>query len=184
MNIGGINIGSRAGDFLTAAAKDVVRGVAPNLANALDSPLAQVAKNEIARQLTGKADTPTADVEARISTLSAEDAKALRHAQAKVMEVAEQANVDLARIGAEDRADARQAHAGEWAPVALAMLSFAALVAFGVALFVYEPAGAARDILMTIMGALVVMAKQGFDFFLGSSAGSKAKTDMLSRSPR
>lgn len=166
--------------LLTAAARDVVHNVAPNLGRALDSPLGQVAQREIAKKLLGDPGANPQELSRTLEDADAAVVRGLTDAQAELMEAFQQAGVDLARIEAEDRANARAAHADDPTPARLTYMAFAALcAAFSVLLF-YPPGDTATlSILNMVIGALIVLCKDGFGYFVGSSKGSKDKTALM-----
>lgn len=163
-----LKLNDRTKSILSAAAQDVVETVAPNLGRVLRSPIGEVALNEIKAQFNIPATASPGKVSEEIVNASPEQLNALI-----------ERDIAFEKIAAEDTQHAREAHAGTLAPLVLTALAFAALGGFGVALFYVEPTGSARDSVMLIIGALITMSKQGYDFFLGSSAGSKQKTALI-----
>ncbi|ETW11195.1 hypothetical protein ATO8_18615 [Roseivivax marinus] len=170
-------LGKRTTTILSAAAKDVVRAAAPNLGNAIGGPLGGVVEREIARAVTGKPDAPSAEVSARIEAGDAETMAKLYEAQAKL----EAVGVDLAKVEAEDRADARAAHAGSWHVIVVAgsiMVAFFAML--GGLMFVQIPEGN-REVVYALAGTMLSLVMMVGHFFFGSSEGSKQKTGILAK---
>ena len=109
---------------------------------------------------------------------------------AKAEQAARQAELDLLAARLKDVADARaqtvalaQAGSGvQWAPAAV---SFVVLVTFGIVMWAALtralPTGS-ETILNMLLGTLAAMATSVVSYWVGSSAGSAQKTDLLYRS--
>lgn len=167
-------------ELAQAALKDTVSMVAPRVSRVLGEkgggPITEAAVRAVSRELLGTEDPAPGALETRLANLSPEDQVALAKANAQL-------EADLAKVGMQDRADAR-AHAretGDLTPTILAGAAFAALVGICAALL-FLPApieGTERDLLFMVAGTLMALVKQGFDFFLGSTRESGRKTGLL-----
>jgi membrane-bound ClpP family serine protease len=91
-------------------------------------------------------------------------------------------DIDLERIASQDRDSARnmQIHTNDWIPRVLALLITVGF--FGILIWMLTkgmpPTG--TEALLMMLGALGTAWTGVVNFYYGSSAGSKAKTDVLS----
>lgn len=184
---------------LSSAAKGILRAVAPTAASFFGTPLAGMAVSSVldrwlGPEKPGKALDPKT-VERALSALTPEQGLALQKADqefAVQMESlgikAEELQLEAERVAMADRASAREREikTGDWTPRILAYLIllgfFAVLVGqFHVALsYAQMPEAALRtmDITTGVLFALVLAVK---DYFFGSSAGSKQKSDTMAQ---
>lgn len=161
--------------------KAIVGTVAPTIATALGGPLAGVAVKAIATGL-GKPDAKEAELAEIVASGDPQTLVRLREIDNQFLKDMEALGVDLERIAAEDRANARErekALGGDWTVRILAYTivgSFCALV-FSV---LFGQITAESTIAGAVIGYLSAKAEQVVSYYFGSSAGSKAKTDILS----
>ncbi|MEM8988674.1 MAG: hypothetical protein AAGC95_18345 [Pseudomonadota bacterium] len=159
----------------------VVRGAAPQLAKALGGPLAGVAVKAAAERVLGAAGAAEADLAEALSAPTAEHLHALREAEKAFLADMRRLDIDLERIAAGDRANARarQAQLGDRTP---SVLGVAVIVGFfGVLIGMLSgalPDGAETEFSI-MLGALATMTAAVVNYFFGSSAGSARKTDLL-----
>ncbi len=156
-----------AGEKTAAAVAQVVQGVT----GTSDEAVAQQAINS----------NPQLAAQLRIQ---------LAELAARQEQAARQAELDMLAAQLKDVADARAqtvslAQAGsavQWAPV---VVSFIVLVTFGVVMWAALtrtlPAGS-ETVLNMLLGTLAAMATATVSYWVGSSAGSAQKTDLLYRS--
>lgn len=161
--------------------KSIVGTVAPALATALGGPLAGVAVKSIAAGL-GKPDAEESEIAEIIASGDPQTLVRLKEIDTQFAKDMAAMDVDLERIAAQDRANARDREAtlgGDWTVRILAYTivgSFCALV-FSV---LFGQVTAESTIAGAVIGYLSAKAEQVVSYYFGSSAGSKAKTDILS----
>jgi hypothetical protein len=169
-------------------AKQIVGTVAPTLATALGGPLAGMATRAITGALLGQ-DAATDDPDAAMRAIQGAtpaDLLALKKADQEFQLQMKQAGVKLEEIAAQDRDSARQREiktGDSWTPRvlgALAIVMFAALTGWMVSGFaVIDPSYATMvGILIGTLGTIVV---QVYNYYFGSSAGSKSKDGLLGK---
>lgn len=158
-----------------------IAGVAPTLAGALGGPLAGAAVNAISKAVTGE---ETAD-HAALDVVLAGDPQALaavRLAEADFREAVLNANLEVQRISAQDRADAR---AREIAvkDITPALLGFSVIGGFFLVLAMMMsqqfPTEAETEFSI-MLGALATMTAAVVNYYFGSSADSAEKTRAMS----
>jgi hypothetical protein len=160
--------------------KSLVGAVAPTIATALGGPFAGIAVKKLAVELLGNPDASEKDVAAALSNASPDvlvKLKELDHTFEKEMA---ELGVDLEKVAAADRASARdmQKTNKSWAVPLLAGLTVAGF--FAVVGWVLS-GNVALDNTLTgfILGQVSTKAEQVYNFFFGSSVGSKEKTQHM-----
>jgi len=165
----------------------VLQSVAPTIALALGGPLAGAAVQQLSVALTGGKDTDEAQMDAMIAGGDYDTVLALKQAEHDFeikmaeMEITQDQlvfqDIDSARqrhIQVKDKEPARLAY--------LAMITFGVLV--GLVLTQQETFSGsefATVIVSTIIGASIGWVDKAYNFFLGSSRGSKDKSDAMIR---
>jgi hypothetical protein len=162
--------------------KQIVGAVAPGLATALGGPLAGVAVGALAKALTGDPATPEDQVAQAVITGGSDALLKIKQADNEFAEHMRQLDIDLERINAGDRASARDREvkaADSWTPRGLAILVTVGFFAvLGYMLVLGKPA-AGGDALLVMLGALGGAWASIISYYFGSSAGSDAKTKLL-----
>jgi len=159
--------------------------VAPAIATALGGPLAGVAV-QMAGKAIGLSDGCTeSDVEAAVLSGNPDVLVRLREVNAQFEKDMAALGVDLERIHAGDRDSARQMAIAQ-GTIIQAILS--AILGFGFAYvllsifegrFSIDPA--MHDIAIYALGTLNTLLVQVFNFWFGSSQGSKTKSDTMAK---
>ncbi len=168
--------------FPIVAALGLVAEFAPGLIKQFAGDKA----GEVAEKVAGLAMSVTGeqDIDSAAAALRANPELALQF-KTRAAEI----EVELVKIAAEDRKDARamatnlaaSGHAMAWAP---AVVSVIIVAAFGLMLYsIISGTGipdGSKDIASVMLGTLGALAIKVGDYWLGSSAGSKQKTNLLS----
>lgn len=167
--------------------KSVVRIVAPALATALGTPLAGVATKVIADALLG-GDSPDEITEETLAqavrNATPDQLIELKKAAMQFESDMARLGVDIAKIEAGDRANARQreiATGDVWTPRVLA--GFVTLGFFGILFWILnngvpETGG---DALLVMLGSLGTAWIGCMTYYYGSTSGSAKKTDLIAR---
>lgn len=165
---------------LKSTLKGLLGVVAPTLGTAVGGPLGGVAMKFLADKFTGG---DVGKVEDFVIGASPEQLKELRVADHQFQKEMKELDIDLERISAEDRSSARDLAKtkGIWPQVAISLAYslgyFGVLAAFmGGHLDVQE---AHSSMFNGLLGVLSAAQIQIMNFWFGSSAGSKAKTQAL-----
>lgn len=164
---------------LSDRAKQIISAVAPTLGATLGGPLGGLAGNILAKTL-GADPSDSKTVEDAILSQSPEIIANIRLAEIDLEKAAQANEIELERVNAGDRANARarEIATGDWTTKILAYTvvgSFCALV-FAV---LFHQVTAESTIAGAVIGYLSAKAEQVIAYYFGSSAGSKAKTDAL-----
>ena len=169
--------------------KDLVKSVAPVLGTALGGPLGGLATKAISTALFGK-DTSLegAELERKIMQAINTDPDALlklKQADQEFDTRMRELDIDVMRISTADRANARDM-AIKTTLVPQIVLAAIYVVGFmGVLYIVFSGnltlTSDQKDIAMYLLGILSAGLLQMMNFFFGSSSGSQAKNNLLSR---
>lgn len=163
--------------------KKILGTVAPVLATAAGGPLAGVVTKTLASKLLGQPEATQEEVEKTVVEASPETLIKLKEIDAQFAESMGRLGIDFEKIAADDRANARAREVslgGDWTVRILAygiVGSFCALV-FSV---LFGQVTAESTIAGAVIGYLSAKAEQVVSYYFGSSAGSKQKTEVMSR---
>ena len=161
--------------------KGILATVAPALASMLPGPLGGMAKKVLAEALgTGTSD---AEIQKELASQNPELLVKLREAEQRFLLEMEKAGLDLEKLAADDRANARamQMSVRARTPAVLsAIVLLGWLVAFGFLIFRPLPT-VNTDAIMLALGTLNSALMLVLSFYFGSSSGSRAKDDTISK---
>jgi hypothetical protein len=155
--------------------------IAPTIATAIGGPVAGMAVKALAGALGLTQDASADDIQTAMMNATPEQLAAIKKVDADFKVQMKELDIDLERIAAGDRDSARnmQMHTNDWIPRAMAiMVTFGF---FGILTWLLTkgvpPTGS--ETLIYMLGALGTAWTGIVQFYFGSSAGSKAKTDAL-----
>jgi hypothetical protein len=155
--------------------------VAPTIATALGGPLAGVAIKTLSAALFGHEDATEEQVFEAMATATPDQLAAIKKIDADLKVQMKSLDIDLERIAAGDRDSARQMQreTKDWVPKALAI--FITFGFFGVLIWmlVFGMPKTGTEALLMMIGSLGTAWTGVMQFYFGSSAGSKAKNDLL-----
>jgi hypothetical protein len=155
--------------------------VAPTIATALGGPLAGVAVKTLSNVLLGHENGSEDDVKASLATASPDQLAALKKIDADFKVQMKELDIDLERIAAGDRDSARkmQTETKDWVPKLLAIVITLGFFGILVWMLVQGMPQTGTEALLMMLGALGTAWTGVVNFYYGSSAGSKAKNDIL-----
>jgi hypothetical protein len=168
--------------------KKIVGAVAPTLATALGGPLAGMAAAAVSDALLGKPNGSEAEIATALQAGGPDALLRLKQADQAFAVRMQELGIDLERVHANDRADARgrEVKTGDKAtPRVLAGLivgGFLLMVWFVLAGHVgglKDPVAA--GLIGTLIGYVSAKADQVVSYYFGSSAGSAEKTALLGK---
>lgn len=155
--------------------------VAPTIATALGGPLAGVAIKTLSGALFGHEDASEEQISEAMASATPDQLAAIKKIDADFKVQMKSLDIDLERIAAGDRDSARQMQIAnkDWTPKALAF--FIVFGFFGVLIWmlVFGLPKTGVEALLMMIGSLGSAFGGVVQFYYGSSAGSKQKTDAL-----
>ena len=156
--------------------------VAPSIATALGGPLAGVAVRTLSNALFGHEDASEEQVSEAISNATPDQLAAIKKIDADFKVQMKSLDIDLERIAAGDRDSARQMQKETKDPTPKILAYFITFGFFGalVWILVFGLPQTGLEVILMMLGSLSTSWTGVVQFYYGSSAGSKAKTDALS----
>ena len=155
--------------------------VAPTIATALGGPLAGVAVKTLSSVLFGHENATEDQVSEAMATATPDQLAAIKKIDADFKVQMKSLDIDLERIAAGDRDSARQMQIAnkDWTPKALAF--FVTFGFFGALIWilVFGIPKTGMEVILMMLGSLSTSWTGVMQFYFGSSAGSKAKNDLL-----
>ncbi len=156
--------------------------VAPTIATAIGGPLAGMAVKTLSSALLGHQDGTGTEVEAALLNATPDQLAKIKELDASFKLKMKELEIDLEKISALDRDSARkmQIETKDWLPRALAVLVTVGFFGILVWLLVRGAPPSGSETLIYMLGSLGTAWTGIIQFYYGSSAGSKQKTDALS----
>jgi hypothetical protein len=164
--------------------KQLVGTVAPTLATALGSPLAGMATKAMCAAVLGDEHASEDDLATALQSASPETLRTLKQADNDFRQHMADLGVDLEEIAAQDRDSARrlQGNTKSWAVPVLGSLTVAGFFTT-VGWVLTGQVSLESTLLGFVLGQVSAKAEQVYNFYFGSSAGSKEKTAYLTQKP-
>ena len=157
--------------------------IAPTIATALGGPLAGIAVKTLSNVLLGHENGSEDDVKAAMASASPDQLSALKKIDADFKVHMKELDIDLERIAAGDRDSARkmQTATKDWTPKALAFFITFGFFGALIWIMVFGIPQTGTEVLLMMLGSLSTSWTGVVQFYYGSSAGSKAKTDAMTK---
>jgi len=159
----------------------VLKGIAPAAAAALSGPYAPIVLG-IAKGLLGENDLSDDQILAQIAEARPEDLFRLRELDAQVELERERLRISREQMYLSDVQSARERHerVQDKEPARLTYIAMGALVTVVVAFTVISDMTEAQAYLFGVLtGGLLELVGKAYNFFFGSSQGSKLKTEQI-----
>jgi hypothetical protein len=163
---------------------NLVRTVAPTLATAVGGPLAGIATRAISEALLGKPDATQDELMAAMPNATPDQLLALKKAEQDFSIRMRELDIDLNRLGNEDRnsARSREIQTKDWTPKLLA--GGITVGYFGVLFYMLRyglPASGGSEAMLVMLGALGTAWGGVVTYYFGSSAGDAKKDHAIGR---
>jgi hypothetical protein len=158
----------------------VIGAVAPTIATALGGPLAGMAVRALSGALFGGDESKgVEDISQLLGGVTPDHLAQMKQIDDDFKAKMASLNVDLAKIAEDNTDSARQMQIStkDWIPRVLAV--FVSVGFFGILLVMLLVPMPKSDAFTILLGALAAGWGGVMNFYFGSSAGSKAKTDIL-----
>jgi hypothetical protein len=155
--------------------------VAPTIATALGGPLAGVAVKTLSNALFGHEDATEAQISDAMASATPDQLAAIKMIDADFKVQMKSLDIDLERIAAGDRDSARQMQRDTKDSTPKILAYFITFGFFGalVWILVFGIPKTGTEVILMMLGSLSTSWTGVVQFYYGSSAGSKAKTDAL-----
>ena len=155
--------------------------LAPSIATALGGPLAGVAVKTLSNALFGHENGTEEQVSEAMATATPDQLAAIKKIDADFKVQMKSLDIDLERIAAGDRDSARQMQreTKDWVPKVLAIVITLGFFGILIWMLLNGMPKTGTEALLMMLGALGTAWTGVVNFYYGSSAGSKAKNDLL-----
>jgi hypothetical protein len=155
--------------------------LAPSIATALGGPLAGVAVKTLSSALFGNEDGTEEQISAAMAVATPDQLAAIKKIDADFKVQMKSLDIDLERISAGDRDSARQMQreTKDWVPKVLAIVITLGFFGILIWMLLNGMPQTGTEALLMMLGALGTAWTGVVNFYYGSSAGSKAKNDLL-----
>ena len=160
--------------------KSLVGTIAPTLATALGGPMAGMAVKAIAGGLLGDESATEKDIAMAMANATPDDLLKLKEADQSFALEMERLGVDLEKIAADDRNSARDLQKTTKSYIVPVLAGITVAGFFAVVGWVLSGKVSLESTLLGfVLGQVSAKAEQVYNFYFGSSAGSKEKTRQL-----
>ena len=155
--------------------------LAPSIATALGGPLAGIAVKTLSSALFGHEDGTEEQISAAMASATPDQLAAIKKIDADFKVQMKSLDIDLERIAAGDRDSARQMQRDtkDWVPKVLAIVITLGFFGILIWMLLNGMPKTGTEALLMMLGALGTAWTGVVNFYYGSSAGSKAKNDLL-----
>jgi hypothetical protein len=155
--------------------------LAPTIATALGGPLAGVAVKTLSNALFGHEDGTEEQISVAMASATPDQLAAIKKIDADFKVQMKSLDIDLERIAAGDRDSARQMQreTKDWVPKVLAIVITLGFFGILIWMLLNGMPKTGTEALLMMLGALGTAWTGVVNFYYGSSAGSKAKNDLL-----
>ena len=161
---------------------DWLKQIAPTIATALGGPLAGMAVSAISKAVGVEPD----QVQDMISNnkLTAEQIAQVKVAEIELQKQAQELGLNFAKLEVEDRKSAREMQATTRSIVPPALAAIITVGFFGILMMMmFGKVDGSNPTILMMLGSLSTAWTGIIAYYFGSSAGSQAKTEMLSKAP-
>ena len=165
--------------------KKTVGALAPTIATAFGTPVAGVAVSALLSAFGIDSSSPDAEKQLsdKVQAMTANDLLLLKQTESKFILDMKQLDIDVIKLGVEDKDSARKREIGtndsstpRWLAV-FAVGCFIGLI-FSV-IHGVDVATGMKDTFLILVGAAIAMVKDVYGYYFGSSSGSKEKDNTI-----
>lgn len=157
--------------------KSLVSNIAPVLGTALGGPFGGMATKAIAAAITGDENTTEQDLAQALQNANPETLFKLKQADNEFEQRMAELGVDLEKIAQEDRASARTLYEKTKSLIVPTLATITVGCFFAVVFWILTGEVSLDNTLVGfVLGQVSAKAEQVYNFYFGSSAGSKEKT--------
>ena len=163
---------------------EILAKLAPTAAALIGGPLGGLAVDALGKAL-GLSNATQETIKEVISSgsMTPEQVAAIKQAEIDLKVRMKELDIKLEEVQAADRASARKmlAESGSWVPAALSVVTVGGffILLIGAATDHFQLTGS--DVMMLLLGVLARETASVYQFWLGSSSGSRQKTEMMGK---
>ena len=163
---------------------EILAKLAPTAAALIGGPLGGLAVDAVGKAL-GLSNATQETIKEAISSgsMTPEQVAAIKQAEIDIKVRMKELDIKLEEVQAADRASARKmlTESGSWVPAALSVVTVGGffILLLGAATNHFQLTGS--DVMMLLLGVLARETASVYQFWLGSSSGSRQKTEMMGK---
>tara|TARA_Y100000310_G_scaffold45158_1_gene42126 strand:+ start:912 stop:1400 length:489 start_codon:yes stop_codon:yes gene_type:complete len=155
--------------------KSILSSIAPTIATALGGPVAGTATKFLAAKFLNDEDAPTSEVESFVLGANPDQLLAIKNADNEFKLQMEKAGIDVFKITADDKKNARFEHKHSIMPAILSVGLTLAVGAIIYLLFYLSPPEGSRDVLFMVLGVVIKEWGGSMQFWFGTTRSSANK---------
>ena len=161
---------------------DWLKQIAPTIATAMGGPLAGMAVSAISKAI-GVDPDKVGDLISN-NKLTAEQIAQVKIAEIELQKQAQELGLNFEKLSVEDRKSARDMPAATRSIVPPALAAIVTVGFFGIlGMMLFGKVDSGNPAILMMLGSLGTAWTGIIAYYFGSSAGSQAKTDLLSKAP-
>jgi hypothetical protein len=161
---------------------DWLKQIAPTIATALGGPLAGMAVSAISKAIGVDPDKVSDLISS--NKLTADQIAQVKIAEIELQAQAQELGLNFEKLAVEDRMSARDMQAATRSIVPPALAAIITVGFFGIlGMMLFGKVDSNNPAILMMLGSLGTAWTGIIAYYFGSSAGSQAKTDLLSRAP-
>jgi hypothetical protein len=161
---------------------DWLKQIAPTIATAMGGPLAGMAVSAISKAI-GVDPSEVGDLISN-NKLTAEQIAQVKIAEIELQKQAQELGLNFEKLSVEDRKSARDMQAATRSIVPPALAAIVTIGFFGIlGMMLFGKVDSGNPAILMMLGSLGTAWTGIIAYYFGSSAGSQAKTDLLSKAP-
>ena len=155
--------------------KNTLSSIAPTLATALGGPFAGAATKFLAGKFLGDENASEVDLDQFISTANPETLLAVKNSDNEFKLSMEKMGVDVFKIEADDKKDARVNHKHSYMPAVLSIGLSLVVAGIVYMLFYLSPPDGSRDVLFMLLGVVIKEWGGAMQYWFGTTRSSANK---------
>ena len=161
---------------------DWLKQIAPTIATAMGGPLAGMAVSALSKAI-GVDPDKVGDLISN-NKLTAEQIAQVKIAEIELQKQAQEIGLNFEKLSVEDRKSARDMQAATRSIVPPALAAIVTVGFFGIlGMMLFGKVDSGNPAILMMLGSLGTAWTGIIAYYFGSSAGSQAKTDLLSKAP-
>jgi len=161
---------------------DWLKQIAPTIATAMGGPFGTLAYGVVSKVMGISPEDAQKTIES--GKLTAEQIAQVKLAEIELQKQAQELGLNFEKLSAEDRKSARDMQAATRSIVPPALAAIITVGFFGIlGMMLFGKVDGSNPTILMMLGSLSTAWTGIIAYYFGSSAGSQAKTDLLSKAP-
>lgn len=159
--------------------KTTLAAIAPTLATAIGGPFAGAATKFLAKEFLGDENASEQEIGDFIASANPETLAAIKEADNRFKLAMEKNGIDVFKIEADDKKNARKENKLSNMPALLSILLTLFAIAIVIILFYLEPPEGARNVLYMMLGVVIKEWSNAMHYWFGTTRSSSEKNQKM-----